>query len=153
MKNNKLKIGIYGFTGCAGDQLTILHSEDELLNFFSAVSVTSFLMAQRNNKEENLDIALIEGSITTQEQREKLEEIASRTQTIVAIGICACYGGIQSMKLGLGSWQKRFKNIYKQNQVLLTSAFESQPIDSFIKVDFYIPGCPIDKHQFLKAFS
>jgi len=153
MKKHKLKVGIYGFTGCAGDQLTILHSEDELLDFFSSVEIKSFLMAQRINKEENLDIALIEGSITTQEQKEKLKEIASRTKIVVAIGICSCYGGIQSMKLGLGGWENRFKKVYGKTEISLTTAFESQPIDSFVKVDYYIPGCPIEKNQFLKAFS
>jgi len=153
MKNNKLKVGVYGFTGCAGDQLTIVHSEDELLDFFSSVEVSSFSMAQRDNKEGKLDIALIEGSITTQEQKEKLEEIASRSTMVVAIGICACSGGIQAMKVGHGDWHERFKDVYGNNPPTIVKAFESRPIDDFVKVNYYIPGCPIDKDQFLRALS
>ena len=153
MKESKLKVGVYGFTGCAGDQLTIVHSEDELLDFFRSVDVCSFSMAQRNNREEQLDIALIEGSITTEEQKEKLKEIASRSRMIVAIGICACAGGIQSMKTGEGGWEARFKKVYGDNPPAIVKAFESRPIDDFVKVDYYIPGCPIDKDQFLRAVS
>jgi len=149
----KLKVGIYGFTGCAGDQLVIVHSEDEILDFFSSVEVVSFLMAQRDNKDEELDIALIEGSITTLEQKEKLEKIASRAKTIVAIGTCACFGGIQSMKLGIGGYEERFKGVYGNAKIEAVEPFESLPIDAFVKVDYYIPGCPIDKNQFFRAFS
>ncbi len=153
MRERKLKVGVYGFTGCAGDQLSIIHSEDELLDFFSSVDVCSFSMAQRNNKEEDLDIAFIEGSITTEEQKKKLVEIDSRSATIVAIGICACFGGIQSMKVGEDDWKKRFNAVYGENPPKIVTAFESRPIDDFVTVDYYIPGCPIAKDQFQRAFS
>lgn len=149
----KLKVGIYGFTGCAGDQLVIIHSEDELLDFFSSAEVASFLMVQRENKDDELDIALIEGSITTLEQKEKLEKIAIRAKTIVAIGTCACFGGIQSMKLGIGGYEERFRKVYGVKKIDAVEPFESLPIDAFVKVDHYISGCPIDKKQFFRAFS
>jgi sulfhydrogenase subunit delta len=153
MRRTNLKVGIYEFTGCAGDALAILHSEDELVDFFTVVNVSSFLMAKRDNVEEKLDVALIEGSITTEEQKEKLIEIASRSKQVFAIGICACFGGIQSMKLGLGGWEERFKKVYGQDKIPIGKAFESRPIDDFVKVDGYIPGCPIDNQQFFHAFT
>lgn len=149
----KLKVGIYGFTGCAGDQLAIVHSEDELLDFLSSVDVVSFLMAQRKNQDEELDIALIEGSITTNEQKEKLEKIASKAKIIVAIGTCACFGGVQSMKIGMEDYKERFKRVYGEDRIEAVEPFESLPIDEFVKVDYYILGCPIDKQQFFRTFS
>ncbi|KPJ59685.1 MAG: hypothetical protein AMJ46_10050 [Latescibacteria bacterium DG_63] len=153
MRRTEMKVGIYEFTGCAGDALTIVHSEDELLDFFSVVDVCSFSMVQRDNREVELDIALIEGSITTREQKEKLIEVASRAKTVVAIGTCACVGGIQSMKLGLGGWEERFKKVYGQERPSIGEAFESEPVDSFVEVHYYVPGCPIDRNQFLRAFT
>lgn len=149
----KLKVGIYSFTGCAGDQLIILHSEDELLNFFSSVEIVSFLMFQRENREEELDIALIEGSITTSQQKEKLKKIALKSKIRVAIGTCACFGGIQSMNLGLKEYEERFKKVYGDKKIDVIEPFDSLPIDSFIRVDYYVPGCPIDKEQFFRTFS
>ena len=64
---DKPKIGIYGFTGCAGDQLLIIHTEDEILNLFGAVDIQSFVMASSNPIEGDLDVAFIEGSVSTQE--------------------------------------------------------------------------------------
>ncbi len=155
MRLTDLKVGIYEFTGCAGDALTVVHSEDELLDFFSVVNVSSFLMAKSDNTEEELDIAVIEGSIATQEQAEHLKEIAARSKTIVTIGICSSFGGIQAMKTGLGGWQERFKKVYgkTEDEVGMSRPFESRPVSDFVKVDYIVPGCPIDKNQFFKVFT
>jgi len=147
------KIGLYSFTGCAGELLTILHSEDELLDFFGCAEVKFFLMAQSNNEEVNLDIALVEGSITTDEQTEKLRGLRARSKTLVAMGICACFGGIQAMRRGDGGWEKRFKKVYGEALLEVGKPFESQPLDALVKVDHYIPGCPMDKGQFFSALT
>ena len=151
---DKPKAGFYGFTGCAGCLLTILNCEDELLDIFNAADVKSFLMANRENfEDEPLDVAFVEGSITTEEQLEKLKKIREKSKIVVAIGTCSCYGGVQSMYFGDGNFEKRWKQVYGDAKIELTEAFESKPIDEFIKVDFYLPGCPIDKRQFLEFYS
>ena len=71
----KPRIGVYGLTGCAGDQLLIIHTEDEILNLFGAADIRSFVMASSQPIEEELDVALIEGSVSTQEQAEHVKEI------------------------------------------------------------------------------
>lgn len=149
----KKKIGIYGFTGCAGDQLTIIHSEDKLISFFDKIEILSFSMAKSDNKECELDIAFIEGSITTEKQKNRIIEIRKRTKTLVAIGTCACFGGIQSMKLGEGGYRERFEKVYGRTKITIDTAFESLPINSFVKVDYCIPGCPISARQFFSALT
>lgn len=69
-------------------------------------------MAQSNNEYTLLGIGLLEGSITTERQKRALKEIRSHAKILVAMGICACFGGIQSMKLGEGGWKKRFQKVY-----------------------------------------
>lgn len=152
MTEKKLKVGIYGFTGCAGDQLLIIHSEDELLDFFNVVDIKSFLMAKRDNIEEELDIAIVEGSISTEEQEEKIKEIRKRSKIVIAIGHCACYGGIQAMYSDKKDYEERLKSVYG-NVDFEIKPINAKPIDAYIKVDYYIPGCPIDKKQFFAAFS
>lgn len=153
MTKSSPKIGIYGFTGCAGDQLMILNCEDQLVDIFGTVEVRSFLMAKSDNHEGELDVAFVEGSISTDEQLKHLKEIRERAKVVVAIGTCACWGGPQAMKLGEDGWEERYKKVYGNAKITLAKAFEAQPIDAFVKVDLYIPGCPIDKGEFLRAVS
>lgn len=152
--NAKPKVGFYSFSGCEGDLLTIIHCEDELLDIFAAVDVRSFRLASSDvHNDEPLDIAFVEGSITTNHHAALIKGIRERSALVVALGACASFGGPQSARLGYDDWEKRFKKVYGDAKLTVARAFESQPIDEFIKVDCYIPGCPIDKHQFFFALT
>ena len=153
MTQQSPKVGIYGFTGCAGDQLMILNCEDQLVDIFGAVDIRSFVMAKRDNQEGPLDVALIEGSISTEEQAKRIKEIRERSKVLIAIGTCACHGGPQAMKLGEGKYDEMYKKVYGDAKISISKAFEAQPVDAFVKVDMYLPGCPIDKSEFLGAVS
>ena len=147
------KIGIYGFTGCAGDQLMILNCEDQLVAIFGAVDVQSFVMAKRDNTEGPLDVAFIEGSISTEEQLERIKKIRERSKVLIALGTCACNGGPQAMRREEGKFDEMYKKVYGDAKINVSKAFEAQPVDAFVKVDLYIPGCPIDKGEFLGTVS
>lgn len=151
--DKKLKIGIFGFTGCAGDQLVIIHDEDRLLDYFMNAEIKSFIMASSESDNEcDLDVAFVEGSINTEEEIKELNNIRKRAKLVIAIGNCAMHGGIQAGLFGDGKWEERYKAIYG-DQITLTSAFEPTPISTHVKVDLSIPGCPIDKDQIYNAFS
>lgn len=150
---NRPKVGFYNFSGCAGCLLTILNCEDTLLDIFNGGEVVSFLMAKSDNTEKELDIAFLDGSITTNEQEEFLIDIRARTKKIVCLGICSSYGGVQAMEYGKNTWQKRFKKVYGTKPFEVVKAFESRPVDAFVKVDYYLPGCPIDAEQFLYNYA
>lgn len=152
MSEKKLKIGIYELTGCAGDALLILDCEKELVDIFNAVDIQSFAMASSENIEGELDIALVEGSVTTEKEIEELKDIRERAKIVVAIGICATVGGIQARFLEPGEWEKNFKSVYGDVDFEF-KAVQSKPIDAYVKVDAYLPGCPISKEQFLELFT
>lgn len=149
----KLNIGLYGFTGCNGDQLAIIHSEDQLLAFFDSANIKSFSLAKSDNDDTELDIAFVEGSVSNQEQAEHVKEIRNRSKMLVAIGNCACYGGVQAMELGTKAWDQNFRKVYGDAFFKLRTPIESKPIDVFVDVDFYLPGCPIEADQFLYCFG
>ncbi|MFX0036281.1 MAG: hypothetical protein ACFE9I_11660 [Candidatus Hermodarchaeota archaeon] len=148
----KPKVGIYGFTGCAGDQLLLIHTEDEILNLYNSVDFRSFVMASSNPIEEELDIAFIEGSISTEEEREHILNIRKRAKVLVAIGNCAVNGGPQAMCVGDNGFIKRLNKIYGDT-TFLTNPIESQPIDAIVNVDYYLPGCPISAPQAFALIS
>jgi sulfhydrogenase subunit delta len=153
LESKKKDIGLYGFTGCNGDQLVIIHSEDMLLEFWNSANIKSFSLAKSDNDNSELDIAIIEGSISNQEQADSIKEIRDRTKLLVAIGNCACYGGIQAMELGTQSWDQRFHQVYGDKFLEVRTPIESKAIDYYVHVDFYIPGCPVDADQFFYCFS
>jgi sulfhydrogenase subunit delta len=142
----KPRIGVYGFTGCAGDQLVIIHTEDQLLNLFNAVDVRSFVMASSNPTEEDLDVAFVEGSISTEKEIQHIKEIRARARIVVAIGNCAVSGGPQAMFAKDGSFAKRLKQVYGDVN-FITNPVESTPVDEVVPVDYYLPGCPISQSQ------
>lgn len=149
----KLKIGIYELTGCAGDALLILDCESQLIDIFQAADIEAFLMAKSDNSHGPVDIALVEGSVTTEEEKEELLAIRQRAGLVIAMGNCACEGGIQAALTASGNWTKEFRQVYKDLIPTNVKPIPSQPIDAFIKVDYYLPGCPIGQEQFLTTFT
>ena len=110
---DKLKIGIYELTGCAGDALLILDCEKELVDIFKAADIQSFLMAKSDNIDGELDVAFVEGSVSTEREKKELLDIRKRAKTVVAIGICACFGGIQAAFLDKKDWESTFNPILR----------------------------------------
>ncbi len=148
----KPRIGIFGFTGCAGDQLLIIHTEDEILNLFNATDVKSFVMASSNPSDDELDVALVEGSICTEEEKEHILDIRKRSKSLVAIGNCAVLGGPQAMYVKNDSFEERLKAVYGDMK-FITDPLESTPIDQHVTVDYYLPGCPISQPQAMSLLS
>lgn len=142
----KPRVGIYGLTGCAGDQLVLIHTEDHLLDLFGAADIKSFVMASSNPEEGELDVALVEGSVSTEEEREHLKDIRKRAKILVAIGNCAVVGGVQAMYAGDGSFEQRLKKVYGDIE-FVTPPIEALPVDMVVDVDYYLPGCPVSQSQ------
>jgi sulfhydrogenase subunit delta len=153
MEKTKLKIGIYELTGCAGDALLILDCEKELVDIFTAADIQSFVMAKSDNIDGELDVALVEGSVSTEKDKKEILDIRKRADVVIAIGICACFGGIQAAFLDEKEWENNFKQVYGRVKMAHTKPVQSKPIDAYIKVDYYLPGCPIGKEQFLSTFN
>jgi sulfhydrogenase subunit delta len=149
----KKTVGLYGFTGCNGDQLVIIHSEDRLLDFFNAATVKSFSLATSANDDTECDIAFVEGSVSNQEQAEHVKAIRERSRYLVAIGNCACTGGVQAMELGAKGWDQRFRKVYGDGFLKLRTPVESKPIDVFVTVDYTLPGCPVDADQIFTCIA
>jgi sulfhydrogenase subunit delta len=149
---SKPKVGIYGLTSCAGDQLAILNMEDELLDLAGAIDIIDFPMAMSDNDQTTpLDIALVEGSVVNQHDVKTLKRIRERASLLVAIGTCAVWGGVPAMANSISREELKEK-VYGP----AGKSFESipaQPLYSFVKVDFSLPGCPMEKGHFLQAVA
>jgi coenzyme F420-reducing hydrogenase gamma subunit len=148
---NKPKVAVYKFSSCDGCQLSLLNLEDELLDLASAVDLAYFLEASSATKSGPYDVALVEGSVTTQHEVERIQEIRRNSRYLVALGICATAGGIQALRnftrLDDLKWA-----VYDHPE-FLEALDTSTPISQHVKVDLELWGCPVNKYQALEVIA
>jgi len=147
--NRKPKVAFFDFAGCEGDQLQVVNLEEKLLELLSLVDVVSFREAVSEHSD-NYDIAFVEGSITRKSDEERLKKIRENAKILVAFGSCATTGGINCLKNTWPSLEEVKKTVYK-DKAYLFETYPSRGIDRVVKVDFYIPGCPIHREEFLEV--
>jgi coenzyme F420-reducing hydrogenase gamma subunit len=153
---SKPTVGIFGLTGCAGDQLVILNCEDQLLDLVALIDVRDFLMASSENQKDcQLDIALVEGAILTKRDAETLRAVRKRAKLLVALGTCAVWGGVAAMGRGSDRDSDRdemLEEVYGETGRGFDS-IPAQALHEVVPVDFNITGCPIEKEHFLAAIA
>ncbi len=151
MPPRKPKIAVYKFASCDGCQLSLLDAEDELLVVAGAVEIANFPEASRRVLKGPYDIGLVEGSITTPQDVERIRRIRKECRVIITIGACATSGGIQALR----NWKdvKEFTKVVYATPDYVSTLDRSLPVGSFIHVDFELRGCPINKHQLLEVVN
>ncbi len=158
-RQKKPIVGVFGFSGCAGDQLAIIHMEDELIDFFTSADIKFYHMAQSHQEVDHVDIALVEGSINTSKQEAELKEVREKANIVVALGTCAAYGGIQFLGEDEKEFKERMEYVYgKDGKVpefldMIGQPQGARPISDFIKVDFTVPGCPVAKENLVPIYT
>jgi coenzyme F420-reducing hydrogenase gamma subunit len=150
-KKRKPKLAVWKFASCDGCQLSLLDCEDDLLTVAQVVQVACFPEGFREVIRGPYDISLIEGSITTSHDAERIHKIRRMSKTIVTIGACATAGGIQ----GLRNFQDvlEFARIVYPKPDYINTLAKSTPISDHIRVDFELRGCPINKSQLIDVIS
>lgn len=148
----KPNVGIFGLTGCAGDQLAILNCEDRLLDLVALIEIRDFLMASSdNNTECPLDIALVEGAVVTTRDAEMLRAVRKRAKTLVALGTCAVWGGVAAMDRGADR-AKLLEEVYGARGKEY-DCYPAQALHEIVKVDLRITGCPVEKEHLLSGIA
>lgn len=143
--DDKPKLAVFKFASCDGCQLSLLCAEDELLAIAGAVEIAYFLEARTAQIEGPYDVGLVEGSITTQHDAERIQEIRKQCRFLVAIGACATSGGIQALR-NWASVDEFIGQVYAHPEYISTLN-TSTPIAEHVAVDFELRGCPLSKDQ------
>ncbi len=139
------------FTSCSGCQLTLVNCETALTKLSHVVQICDFpLVSSSVCTAENIDIGLVEGSITTPEEVNNLLSFRRKVSHLVAVGACALTGGINS--LDKGDRRHSLNNVYGR-QVCEWDNFTPQPVRNFVKVDGEIQGCPPERHELLGVIA
>jgi len=145
----KPKIAFFDFTSCEGCQLTVVDLLQTHLGLLDLVEIVQFREAM-TEKGEDYAIAFVEGSCTRQSDEARLHKIREQAGMVVALGACAHLGGVNSMK-NRWSIDNVQTYVYGENGKDAYESYPARPISAVINVDAVIPGCPIDRHEFLRV--
>jgi len=147
----KQTLAVWKFASCDGCQLSLLDCEDELLALADRLRIAYFLEASSATVDGPYDVSIVEGSITTPHDAERILEIRARSRTLVTIGACATAGGIQALR-NFADVDDFTAAVYASPDYISTLR-TSTPISAHVPVDFELNGCPINKHQLLEVIA
>jgi coenzyme F420-reducing hydrogenase gamma subunit len=147
----KPKLAVWKFSSCDGCQLSLLDCEDELLAVADAFEIAYFLEATRAQGRGPYDISLVEGSIATSHDIERIRQVRKQSKTLIAIGACATSGGIQALRNFRD--HAEFASAVYARPDYIDSLATSTGIKDHVPVDFELRGCPIDKQQLLAVLG
>ena len=147
----KPKVAFFDFTGCEGCQLDALNlTGEELLDLLGAVDIVNFreVMTERS---DNYDIALVEGSITRELEIPRLQKIRDQAKILIALGACACIGGINCLKNHLPI-EEALRIVYGE-KAKYYDTIAARPVNAVVPVDYYVRGCPPITSELLKVIK
>jgi len=151
VSQRKPRLGVWKFASCDGCQLSLLDCETELLAIAGAIDIAYFPEATRGAIRGRYDLSLVEGSVTTPHDAERIHDIRDRSDRLVTIGACATAGGIQALR-NFADVKEYAAIVYAQPEYVKTLA-TSTAIADHVRVDFELHGCPINKRQLLEVIS
>lgn len=151
MTSVKPTLAVWKFASCDGCQLTVLNLEDDLLPLAGEIDIAHFLEATRATVSGPYDLSLVEGSITTPHDAERIREVRAASRTLITIGACATSGGIQALR-NFADVEEFLQIVYARPEYISTLA-NSTAIADHVPVDFELRGCPIDKGQLVEVVT
>jgi sulfhydrogenase subunit delta len=147
----KPKLAVWKFASCDGCQLSLLDCEDELLAVAGEVEIAYFVEASSAAVRGPYDLSLVEGSVTTAHDAERIKEVRRVSRKLVTIGACATAGGIQALR-NFADVNDFVSAVYASPEYISTLQ-TSTPISAHVAVDFELHGCPINKRQLLEVLT
>ncbi len=145
------KLAVFKFASCDGCQLQLLALDELLFQLVERFRLSAFLEVTSRVEEGPYDVALVEGSITTPGDAERIRRIRGQAATLISIGACATAGGIQALR-NVADVEEWKAHVYPHPEWIETLA-TSTPIAAHVKVDAELHGCPINPGQALRVLS
>lgn len=144
-------VAVWKFASCDGCQLSILDCEEELLKLAGTVRIAYFLEMSRASIKGPYDLSLVEGSITTAGDVERIKQVRSQSRKLITIGACAAAGGIQGLRNFAASGQ--YASVVYADPEYINALDTSTPVSAHVPVDLELYGCPIDRTQLLSVLT
>ncbi len=152
MNNSLPRIAVHKFASCDGCQLAFLNAGEALLTLSQRAEIVHFTEAGWDAPLAKVDIAFVEGSISTPHDLERIRAVRESAKTLVTIGACATAGGLQALRNGVQQSAEWVADIYASPEYI-QSLPESRPISAHVIVDLELWGCPVTSKQVLSALG
>ena len=158
---SKLKLATVWLDGCSGCHMSFLDMDERLLELAEIVDLVYSPLVDAKDFPDEVDIALVEGSVASVDDEKKIRKIRAHSKLLVAMGDCAVTGNVPAMRnpIGPGPILERayIENVSAQPQIpwqivpqLLPVV---RPIHEYVKVDVFLPGCPPSAATFYSAIT
>jgi coenzyme F420-reducing hydrogenase gamma subunit len=147
----KPRVAVHKFSSCDGCQLALLNLGEDLLALAERVELVHFAEAGPLDPESDVDVAFVEGSVSTPEDLERIQHVRRHSRFLIPIGACATAGGIQALRNGANGAQW-VAQIYSHPEAIASLA-HSTPISGHVNVDFELWGCPVNSRQMLAVVN
>lgn len=149
-KKKKKKLGVFELSSCAGCQVEFLNLEADLIELSKKFDFTHFRFLGVYNTEAKIDVALVEGAVTTQQEIDLLKKVRENARFLVAFGTCASFGGVPAIK-DYHTPEQLEKMIY--GELIPFESLQAKAVDEIVEVDYYLRGCPIYKNEALEVLN
>lgn len=150
MSTVKPTVSVHKFSSCDGCQLAFLNMGEALLTLSELVEIKHFAEAGALGENEPVNIAFIEGSVSTPDEVERIQSIRKNCDHLVAIGACATSGGLQALRNIDDSESEWRQAIYAKPETIQALP-QATAINQHVKVDLELWGCPINTRQVVAA--
>lgn len=144
----KPSIAVHKFSSCDGCQLAFLNAGQDLLTLATLVDIRHFLEAGVADEDASVDIAFVEGSISTTDEVDRIQRVRANSRLVVTLGACATAGGLQALR-NLDDSHDAWKHAVYAQPEFIETLDHAVPVKTHIKVDFELWGCPVSGRQVL----
>jgi NAD-reducing hydrogenase small subunit len=147
---NKVKVATVWLDGCSGCHMSFLDMDAAIISLARKIDLVYGPLVDAQEFPEGVDVALVEGAVSSQDDLNKLQKIRSRSHVLVSLGDCAVTGNVPAMRNSVPV-NKLLQRIYvdgaQEGKVVPFERVpallkQARPLREFVKVDFYLPGCP-----------
>ncbi len=147
---SKARVATLWLDGCSGCHMSILDLDERLLELAGKMDLVFSPLVDIKEFPENVDVTLVEGAVSSEEDLEKIQKVRARSRLLVSLGDCAVTANVPSMRNPFSA-QAVLDRAYVENATLNPGAPrevvppllpQARPIHEFVKVDMFVPGCP-----------
>jgi NAD-reducing hydrogenase small subunit len=147
---SKVRLATVWLDGCSGCHMSLLDTDERLVALAEHVTVVWGPLVDAKQFPENVDVTLVEGAVSSEEDLHRIRLVRARTRILVTLGDCAVTGNVSAMRNNFGA-NAVLKRAYLDNatldaqiprQVIPPLLAIVRPVHEFVPVDVFVPGCP-----------